>query len=116
MTVTHEPKIIFSSHKAEDYLIPKSSSICNLDLGKLEFPLIMRQWRKGDYFYPFGMKSKKKKLSDFFIDLKLSLPEKESTFILQSGDKIAAVLGYRIDDRFRISASTQMVLRVEIQK
>jgi tRNA(Ile)-lysidine synthase len=81
------------------------------DYENLQFPLTIRKWRKGDYFYPFGM-TKKKLLSDFFIDSKYSIPQKERMWLLCSGEEIAWVIGARTDNRFRITAETKKVLRV----
>lgn len=85
-----------------------------LDIDKLEFPLLIRPWQKGDYFYPLGM-NKKKKVSDFFQDQKLNTAEKENTFLLFSGEKLAWVCGHRIDERFKVNASTKQVLKVRIK-
>jgi tRNA(Ile)-lysidine synthase len=76
-----------------------------LDASKLKYPLTLRLWKKGDRFIPFGMKGWKK-VSDFFTDLKLPLPEKEKTWLMLSGDDVVWIVGKRIDDRFRISKQT----------
>lgn len=95
----------------EKFSIPKDPNIACLDLDMLDFPLILRKWEKGDSFQPFGMKGMKK-ISDFLIDEKVSLPDKERTWLLASGQKILWVVGYRIDDGFRINPSTRQVLMI----
>lgn len=96
-----------------DTEIQKSATIAYLDLEKLEFPLEIRKWQKGDVFYPFGMKGKKK-LSDFFIDKKLSLNQKENAWLLTSKGKIAWVIGQRIDNRFKITEKTRKIYIVKM--
>jgi len=83
-----------------------------LDKDKLVFPLTLRKWQKGDYFYPLGLKGKKK-LSDFFSDHKFSVIDKENTWLLCSENKIVWVIGWRIDDRFKIRTRTQNILQVK---
>ena len=78
---------------------------------KLEFPLTIRKWKKGDFFYPFGMKGKKK-LSDFFKDEKFSLPEKEHTWILCSGEEIVWIINHRADNRYRVEKSDSKILKI----
>ena len=94
--------------RPDDFRIPTENSVACLDYYQLHFPLVLRKWQKGDYFQPIGLGGLKK-LSDFFIDNKLSLVEKENTWILASGNKIVWVVGYRIDDRFKITPKTTKI-------
>ncbi len=88
---------------------------CVLNYNKLEFPLKIRRWKKGDYFYPLGMGRKKKKVSDFFTDLKMSLLDKEKVWILEdSKDRIVWVMGYRIDERFKLNRKSGKCWRVTV--
>ncbi len=80
-----------------------------LDAALLRWPLTLRRWREGDWFVPFGMTGRKK-VSDFLIDEKVSLPEKQRQFVLLSGDEIVWVVGRRIDDRYRLTDRTDEVL------
>ncbi|MFP4524974.1 MAG: tRNA lysidine(34) synthetase TilS [Bacteroidales bacterium] len=98
--------------KNGDYIIPKDRNIASLDYDKLVFPLIIRKWEKGDYFKPLGL-NHYKKLSDFFIDRKYSLVDKERVWLLTSGEKIVWVIGDRIDDNFKVTPYTRKVLQVE---
>ena len=82
------------------------ASIACLDLDKLQFPLKLRKWEKGDWFMPLGLKGKMK-LSDFFINQKVSLADKEKIWLLLSGEDIVWVIGKRIDNRFRITPKTK---------
>ncbi len=86
--------------------------IATLDNEKLTYPLSIRRWEKGDYFFPLGMQQKKL-LSDYFIDNKFSLVEKEKTWLLISSQQIVWIIGHRIDDRFKITSKTKMILQLK---
>ena len=94
--------------------IDRSLNIAYLDMEKLTFPLTLRKWKKGDYFYPLGMKQKKK-VSDFLVDQKIPRIMKESILILASKQEICWLAGLRIDDRFSLKNSTKDILKVEMK-
>ncbi len=94
----------------KETVIPAGKEFASLDYDKLSFPLEIRRWQAGDSFHPYGMKGKKK-VSDLLIDEKVSLPDKENTYVLCSSGKIAWVIGHRIDQRFRITAKTTRIFR-----
>jgi tRNA(Ile)-lysidine synthase len=89
--------------------IKKESKYAYLDADKLEWPLLFRTWQATDYFYPLGLR-KKKKLNHFLGSLKLSPAAKQKTAVLSMGDKLLWVVGQRIDDRFKITDQTKNVL------
>jgi tRNA(Ile)-lysidine synthase len=96
----------------ETYEIPTDPHLACIDSKKVTFPMTIRKWKDGDYFYPLGMKQRKK-LSDYFIDNKYSKFDKENSFILESEGKIVWIIGDRIDDRFKITNSTKKGLLIK---
>jgi tRNA(Ile)-lysidine synthase len=91
-----------------DKTIIYDNNIAQLDVDKLKFPLTLRKWKEGDKFMPLGMK-KFKKLSDFFIDSKFSIIDKQEQWLLCSGVDIVWVLGCRIDERYKLESNTKKV-------
>ena len=107
--------------------IPLNVSICNVsnifnansncifvDEDKLCFPLTIRKWEEGDYFYPLGMQGKKK-LSKYFKDEKLSLVDKANLWLLCSDNQIIWVIGMRQDKRFKVETNTTNILQITLQ-
>ena len=88
--------------------------LAQLDRDKLKFPLKLRKWEEGDFFFPQGMKGKKK-ISKYFKDEKYSLVDKENQWLLVSDNKIVWVVGKRLDERFKVTSSTKDILRVEVK-
>jgi len=85
----------------------------SFDKSKVNFPLFVRKWQKGDYFHPLGMRGKKK-LSDFFTDIKLSHIEKEKIWLLcDADDQIIWIIGKRLDNRYKITEQTTEILRIK---
>ncbi|MEN2416418.1 tRNA lysidine(34) synthetase TilS [Flavobacterium mesophilum] len=128
--VSYEPKDEeFEIHENETEVnFPLKMRLCNVghitiesnksifvDAEKIQFPLILRKWTEGDVFHPFGMQGKSKKVSKLFKDEKLSLIEKEKTWILCSDNQIVWVVGLRQDERFKIENTTNNILKIELQ-
>ena len=88
-----------------------SPLIAWIDKSKLSFPLSLRRMQTGDRFRPLGMKGFRK-LSDFLTDLKIPLPDKQNTWVLTSGVDIVWVVGYRVDDRYKVTSSTSKIFKI----
>lgn len=95
--------------------IPKTKEIAMLDEEKLVYPLILRKWKNGDSFFPYGMRGEKK-ISAFYKDLKYSILDKENQWLLCSGKDIVWVVGQRIDERYKITDKTKNIYRLELDE
>jgi tRNA(Ile)-lysidine synthase len=98
----------------DEAFVSTQPRMATLDADKVQLPLTWRKWVDGDVFYPLGM-NQKKKLSDFFIDQKLSLADKDSATVVESNGQIIWVVGHRIDDRFKITDTTQRTIILDCQ-
>ncbi|MEO6915815.1 MAG: tRNA lysidine(34) synthetase TilS, partial [Chitinophagaceae bacterium] len=106
-------EIHFSTYARVDESISTDQHIAFLDADKISFPLILRKRRQSDYFYPLGM-MKKKKVSRFLSDKKLSPVDKEKVWLIEMDKKLIWVVGIRIDERFKVTESTKQVLKIQL--
>jgi tRNA(Ile)-lysidine synthase len=97
-----------------DTILETQKNILYVDKSTITYPLTIRKWQEGDVFYPLGMQGKKK-LSKYFKDEKLSLLDKENTWLLCSEDAIVWVIGKRADNRFKVTDATTQILKIELQ-
>ena len=107
------PMKISKQFVTSGFEVSKELNRIHVDASKLSFPLVLRRWKEGDSFFPFGMKQRKK-VSDFFINNKLSLLEKEQSWILVSNHEIVWIVGQRLDNRFCVSKETKEVVEFKI--
>lgn len=92
----------------------QSSNVIFVDEDVLQFPLTLRRWQEGDVFQPSGMTGKKK-LSKFFKDEKFSLLDKANAWLLCSENQIIWIVGQRADERFKVTANTTKILKINYE-
>lgn len=97
-----------------NFSFSRDSQCVHIDADKVEFPLIVRNWKEGDKFRPLGMKGWKK-LSDFFVDQKMSQTDKENCWIMESAGNIVWIVGRRVDDRYKCTKETTRVLEMKLK-
>jgi tRNA(Ile)-lysidine synthase len=111
----HENKL----SEIKDFRLPTLDSRLGttivLDAEKMIFPLVVRPRKRGDFFYPLGF-GKKKKLQDFFVDEKVPRDERDAIPLIVSGEDIVWIVGYRGDERFKVTDQTKKVLKLEVKK
>ncbi|MRT94041.1 tRNA lysidine(34) synthetase TilS [Ancylomarina sp. 16SWW S1-10-2] len=100
--------------RPKDFKFSTNPQIACFDADELIFPLKLRKWKKGDIFHPIGMKGRKK-VSDYFINNKFSLTDKENAWLLVSGHNIIWLVGHRMDDRYKITKTTRSIYQVAIK-
>jgi tRNA(Ile)-lysidine synthase len=92
-----------------------TSDVAAFDQSILDFPLTLRNWKKGDSFQPFGMKGRKK-VSDYLIDNKVPLPLKSKVLVLTSNGEIIWLVGHRTDERFKVSQKSKKIYLANLLK
>lgn len=99
---------------ADHHSLLRVPGIAQLDYDLLKAPLIVRAWRPGDFFYPLGMKGRKK-VQDFLVDEKISRRKRRAILVLQAGGDIVWLAGLRIDDRYKVSPSTRRIALLRLK-
>jgi tRNA(Ile)-lysidine synthase len=118
--IFNEFKIQIDKGPANKIVLKTGKNYAFVDADTIEFPLTIRYWKQGDYFYPFGLtkpnssKIGKKKLSKYFKDEKISGFDKENIPVVFSGEKLLWLVGHRIDDRFKVTANTKNVVKFKL--
>jgi tRNA(Ile)-lysidine synthase len=102
---------ILSWVKTEVDMMESNQATAYFDADELRFPLRLRRWQPGDWFCPLGMKGKRKKISDFLVDAKVPSTLKNQIYVLESEGKIAWLMGFRTDDRFKINEKTTKAIK-----
>jgi tRNA(Ile)-lysidine synthase len=100
-------------HRDANFNLQSQEWTAYLDADKIQYPLILRNFRPGDRFVPLGMAGHKK-IKDFFIDLKIPSQMRAMTPILVNQDTPVWVCGHRLDDRFKVTSETRRILKVTI--
>jgi tRNA(Ile)-lysidine synthase len=105
-------KLDFEIIKKEEVIFDQTSKIEFFDLDKLQFPLRLRKWERGDKMKPIGMKGQKK-ISDILVDLKVPMIDKSECWVLESNQKIVWLIGYKVSEEFKVDNNTAQVLRIK---
>lgn len=108
----------FSTHEGSLFR-DEGATVAWIDADKISFPLLLRRVKAGDYFYPLGLlktsgKPAQKKVSRFMNDRKMSVPEKEQQWVVESSQRIIWLPGLRADHRFSVTPATKNTLRIEL--
>ena len=110
------PEIMMEEiERTPSFVIPRDKHIACLDADKINRPLTIRKWERGDKFVPLGMNGKKN-VSDYLTDKKYSLFQKENQYVVCCGEDIVWLVNERTDHRFRITDNTQRIMLIQIKK
>ncbi|PQA56386.1 hypothetical protein C5O19_17755 [Siphonobacter curvatus] len=112
--IRYTPFFSLTLQRLENFSWKANPLVAYLDAAALIFPLTLRIWQPGDWFCPLGLGGKRQKVSDFLVNQKVPRTEKDRVYVLESQGQIAWIVGYRVDERFKITEKTQTAVRVEI--
>jgi tRNA(Ile)-lysidine synthase len=115
ITVDDKFKISLNKIRPDDVSFENDRNTEIVDGDKCDKELMVRFWKKGDHFNPLGMKNRRK-LSDFFIDLKLSAALKREVPIVCNRDQIIWIAGLRLDNRFKVTENTKVFYKFKLEK
>lgn len=101
--------------KPDQVKFTEDHSVEFIDKEKINFPLILRNWKSADKFQPLGT-IYNRLISDFLTDLKIEFPRKKTVLVLEQDGEIVAIPGYRINEKFKLTAKTKRVLKIELRK
>ena len=93
----------------------RTDSVAYLDADRFSHELVVRSWKPGDYFFPYGMGGRRKKIQDFFSDAKVYQAERSNVPLVVAPEGILWVGGYRSDHRFRVTEDTRHIAVVRIR-
>lgn len=105
-----------------DMPLRQRDGVTAADAGTMGIPFLVRRWHAGDWMVPLGLHGRKK-LSDMFVDLKMSLVDKETALVAvvpgmnpepDPPVRVAALLGRRIDESVKITPDSRKVVIVRI--
>ena len=101
--------------RPQDFVPSKEKDCAHLDASRVRFPLLLRPVMKGDWFIPFGMKGRKL-INDYLMEHKVNLLNKKTSLVVcdATGDVIW-LAAHRTDNRFRVSDTTEKILRLKIE-
>jgi tRNA(Ile)-lysidine synthase len=93
---------------------PAGTQIARFDADRFTHQLVVRSWKAGDVFHPQGMGGRRKKVQDYFCDIKLPRERRAGVPLLVAPEGILWIVGHRADQRFRVTPSTRRILVAEI--
>jgi tRNA(Ile)-lysidine synthase len=105
-------KLRLQEVQSKDFKLSENSNVEFVCGDRLVFPLKVRSWKKGDYFYPLGMKSRQK-ISDFFVNYKIEKQKKNCIPIVENNGDIIWLAGWRLDNRYKVEKNCKRIFKIE---